>query len=246
MNHPEENIRNAIQTAANIYKVVSNSYVMDNTSVESRYNMCLEKYKTFAQAFPVVLAKMVIENRYNETAFLNFLEKIQKNPGKGIEGLMSSQADYAKMLYIEECKSTGKKWSAKRAKQIWEYEYRELDKKAKDVKKQEEAARSEYENNEKKYLSERRKELLEYIRTVDSSGYVDEVNDLINDFQTYDEPEPETPEYSNLTILQKPTEVTQEVYDSVQPRMGPYISDNPWISHLSEKKRNPKAKNSKR
>ncbi len=240
MNNPEENIRNAIKTAADIYRLVSNSYVSENTSVESRYNMCLEKYKSFAQAFPVVLAKMVIENRYNETAFLKFLEKIQKNPGKGIEGLMSSQADYAKMLYIEECKAVGRKWSAKRAKDIWEQQYRELEQKAKDVKRQEEAARSEYEENEKKYLVERRAELLEYLKTIDPTEYVDEVNELL-DLHIDDEPEPEAPAYSNLTVVQEPTEVTQEVYESVQPRLETYVS-NAWVSHLSNtpKKRKPR------
>ncbi len=242
----EENKRNAIRMAAEIHKVVSNPLIIQNTDVESRYNMCLEKYKGFAQSFPVILAKMVIENRYNETAFIRYLDRVQKNPGKGLEGLMSGQADYAKFLYIEECKAAGKKWSGKYAKQIWEHEYNELNQRAKDIKKQEEQARNEYEENEKKYLAERKTELLNYLSTIDSTEYQEDAKALLDNFQLEVSDEQEAPEYSNLTINQAPTEVTQEVYESVQPRLErPEYTDNPWLNHLTSTG-NKKSKTSKR
>jgi uncharacterized protein (UPF0276 family) len=61
--------------AAAIFKVMSNPEILYTVSPEKRHQICMEKFKNFAQAFPLVLAKIAVETRYNEKAFIRFLRK---------------------------------------------------------------------------------------------------------------------------------------------------------------------------
>ena len=163
----ERNRRDALELAKGIYEVVNDPKFRDNFTPEERHSVILKKYPNFAQAFPVVLRYIAKELRYNENAFKKFLDKLKADPGKGMDGFMQRQADYAKFLYLEDCKLKGIHWNMKTANQIWNLEYENMSKTAKKLEKQEKEARSEFEELEKKNLLLKKQELLNFINTED-------------------------------------------------------------------------------
>lgn len=160
----EQNKRDAIQMANNLFKIISSSEVVRNTTPEQRHKICIEKSKNFSDAFPLVMAKMARENRYSEIAFRKFLDKLHQDPGQGMEGVMERQSDYVKFLYIEECKKSGRHWSMKTANNIWQQEYNHMKKWVKKTKNQEKKIKSEFEDEQVKHVDERKQELFDWLQ----------------------------------------------------------------------------------
>ena len=158
-----ENIRQSIELANDIYKVVIDPKYFAATTGQTRYEELNKRYPTFAQHYPVCLRIMAHDGKYNEKAFRRFLDKQRKDPGKGMAGFIERQADYARFLYEEEIKARGGHINIKHAQHIWNEEYRALKKWTDKLKKDEEDAKSMYEAEQNKHDEQRRDELLRFL-----------------------------------------------------------------------------------
>jgi len=161
----EQNKRDAIKLANQIYKTISSPEVRKESTPEQRHKVCIKKFKNFAEAFPLVLAKMSRDGYYNEKAFRRYLDRLHADPGKGMDGVMERQCDYAKFLYIEDSKARGRHWDPKTANKIWQQEYKHMKKWVKKTKDQEISAKSEFEDEQKIHVQERKQELLDFLQT---------------------------------------------------------------------------------
>jgi hypothetical protein len=159
----DRNRKDALELAKGIYEVVNDPKFKDNFTPDDRHKIILQRYPNFAQAFPVVLRYIARDLRYNEQAFIKFLDKLKTDPGKGMDGFIQRQADYAKFLYFEDCKLKGVHWNMKTANEIWQMEYNNMNKNVKKLQKQEKEARNEFDELEKKNLQLRKEELLDFI-----------------------------------------------------------------------------------
>lgn len=158
----EKNKLGALEFADNIYKIITNpEFTKHCTDPDVRHKMIAGKYPEFAKAYPVVLRLLARDLKYERSAFKQFLDKLEIDPGKGMEGFMCRQADYAKFLYYALHK--GKHPNRKTARAIWELEYSTMNKCYKKIIENEKNARNEFEDEANMYLEERRNELLEFV-----------------------------------------------------------------------------------
>ena len=163
----DKNAKEAIDLAKNIYKIVTDPRFYENFDADTRHKTVVQKYPNFANAYPVILRLMARDMRYNERAFKRFLDKLKTNPGKGMNGFIERQADYVKFLYIEECRSTGKHYDNRKANMIWNIEYNNMNKNVKKIEAEEKAAKNEFAEEQQKHLDLKRKELLDFLNTVE-------------------------------------------------------------------------------
>jgi hypothetical protein len=89
---------------------------------------------------------------------------------EAMKAFITHQADYAKFLYMEECKRTGRHQDLRKANAIWKVEYESMNKALKKIKEDEDKARNEFDEEKKKHLDERRSELLAFIREEEGCG----------------------------------------------------------------------------
>jgi hypothetical protein len=140
-----ENIRQALRLGDDLFTLVKDPlFCQSITDPKQRYQHLCGKYKTFAQAFPVCLRFLACDIRYNHRAFERFLEKQRVDPGKGMDGFINRQADYARFLYEEETRRRRGHISVKMAGRIWQEEYKHLSHWMKDIQKKEELGKNEY------------------------------------------------------------------------------------------------------
>lgn len=130
---------------------------------QTRHRTLINKYPNFAQAYPLILRYIAIEMKYQPAAFRWFLNKLRRDPGKGMDGYISCQADYARQLYIEECKARGRRVNMKTANKIKDIEYTHMRKVVKKMEEDEKKARNEFEDEERKNLEAKKEELLKFI-----------------------------------------------------------------------------------
>lgn len=179
----KENIRVTLELADNLYKVVQDERFQNEFDADDRYKILLEKYKNFADMYPVVIRLMARDLRYNRVAFRKMLEKLlrdqkkkaledqkmsnkrrqKQDPLAAMRAFMTHQSDYAKFLYIEESKRMGRHVDMRKANAIWNIEYQNMNKTLKKMKKDEDNARNEFEEEKEKHLEEKRKELYDFI-----------------------------------------------------------------------------------
>lgn len=181
----EKNKREAIEVAAGIFKIISDPSIVKITTADERHKMCIEKNKNFAQAFPLVLSKMSRDLAYNEAAFRKFLDKLHRDPGQGMDGVIERQADYAMYLYQEQCKSNGRHYSQKIAQQVRSFELQHMSRWAKDIKKKESSAKSEYAEENKRSLDERKKELLDFVSQLPAEASGKTLDEIMQQDQDY-------------------------------------------------------------
>jgi hypothetical protein len=158
-----ENREASLALARGIYSGVMQDEAFRKATDEQRYNFLTERFKNFQQAYPMVIKYMALYLQYNEKAFTRFMDKLQREPGKGMEGYIERQADYAKFLYEETCRARKKHINSKKAGEIWGDEYNIMIKQYRDMQEQEKKARSEFELENRKHMDERRRELLDFI-----------------------------------------------------------------------------------
>jgi len=162
-----KNSKDALELAKNIYNIVTDARFIKTYDENMRHKVVMQKYPNFANAYPVILRLIARDLKYNENAFKKFLEKLKKDPGKGMEGFISRQADYAKFLYIEDCKKYGKRCNLVTANEIWNIEYKNMHDAVKKLEKDEKLAKNEFEEEQKINLINRKKELLDFVNTCD-------------------------------------------------------------------------------
>lgn len=193
-----ENINKTLELMDDIYKVVKDKRFHKEFNADQRHKILIEKYKDIANMYPVVLRIMAQDLRYNRTALRRMLEKLLKDQeinalenakrresGKhkqdslaAMRSFITHQADYAKFLYIEETKRAGRHLDMKKANKIWNIEYDNMNRALKKIKDDEDRARNEFEDEKKKHLDQRRKELLNFVKDFnDDADGADGVDD---------------------------------------------------------------------
>jgi len=177
----EKNIEEALTLAKNIFAVIKNPEFVKNYDADTRHQVVIKKYPNFASAYPIILKYLARDLKYNEKAFRRFLNKIKVDPGKGMEGFIERQADYAKFLYIEDCKAIRQHWSMKIASSIWSTEYNHMYKMLKKMKKDEKEAKNEFEEEEKKNLEVKKQELLDFINSSDDLDFEYDIDSNLED-----------------------------------------------------------------
>lgn len=158
----EINFKAALDLAKDIYKVCLHPE-FQKYDPDVRHKVVVGKYPQFSQAYPIILRFIARDLKYNEKAFRKFLEKLRINPGKGMQGFIERQADYAKFLYIEDCKANGRHWSSKKANQFWNIEYEHMHKWVKKLEKDEDLAKNEFEKESQENLEKLRDELYDFV-----------------------------------------------------------------------------------
>jgi hypothetical protein len=161
-----ENIRQALDLAGKLHELVQDRAFREEFGDRERYNILCKKYPTFAQAYPVCLRMIAMNVKYSERAFRRFLEKQRDDPGKGMSGYIERQADYARFLYEEDCRTRRRHINYETAKRIWDEEYKALKHWVTTIEEQESKSKNEYEEEHAKHLAQRRRELLDYMEQV--------------------------------------------------------------------------------
>jgi hypothetical protein len=227
----ERNKQDAITLAAKLFKIVNEPEIKDLTPME-RHQLFIDKNKSFSQAFPLVLAKMTRELRYNEVAFRRFLEGLHKNPGKGTEGYIEHQAHYAKYLYQEECRANNVHINTQHAKEIFNGAYKDMSVWIKDIKKREKIAKNEYRDESQKNLESRRAEFLDFMNQVRPAPAEDSIQ--IDDAE-YKASKNETVVPEEPTVSQQPAVVSDTVKAKVSEALEkreaakPSANNNDWL-----------------
>lgn len=194
-----ENIRQSIELANEIFKVVTNPDYVKATTGQTRYEELNKRYPTFAQHYPVCLRMMAHNGKYNERAFRQFLEKQRKDPGKGMIGFIERQADYARFLYIEDTKANKRHVSMKIAAKIWQEEYAALKKWVDKLKKDEDDAKSLYEAEQARHREQKKQELLDFINEQSPPLYDEDPKPTLA--ETDELPEEQAKEAANVTAI---------------------------------------------
>ena len=229
-----KNIKVTLQLANDIFQVMKDERMLE-ISADDRHKIVLQKYKNFADMYPVVLRFIARDVRYNQTAFRKMLEKMlrdqktkseadaraastgskkAKDPLDAMRSFITHQADYAKFLYMEESRRQGRHIDRRKANAIWNVEYTTMNKALKKIKKDEDSARNEFEDEKKKHLDERRQELLDFIMNEEMT------ESTISDDQPQSSEEPqreltkEEKELDELTELEGYCKDLAEAYES--------------------------------
>lgn len=178
-NEVEKNIDDALTLAKLMFAGIINKDFIKEYDADARHKFLIDKYPNFANGYPVILRLMARDLKYNENAFRKFLYKLRDDPGKGMEGFIERQADYAKLLYIEDSKKNRRHWDFKTAGEIWNVEYSQMKKTLKKIEADEKAARNEFEDEKKINLVKRKKELLSFIDKLSINDVdVNNINDI--------------------------------------------------------------------
>lgn len=157
----EENIRQSINFAKDVFDIATNKKYVESTTAKTRYEELCKRYPEFTKAYPVCV-NHIANGRYNERAFRRFLNRQRDNPGKGMEGFIERQCDYAKYLYEEEARAKGH-IDKKKANMIWQLQHRDLKKWMKDIQKDEEEMKNQFEDEQKSHLDQKRREFLDFL-----------------------------------------------------------------------------------
>lgn len=121
-----------------------------------------KRFPEFFKTFPIVLYKMM-EGKYHRKAMKRYVNKLKKNPGKGMDGLIERMADYCKYLYYYDCKTQNLHYDSTVAKQIWQVEYENLIQVKNNIVQYHESAKEEQKKRKKEIKKENRKDLINFI-----------------------------------------------------------------------------------
>lgn len=196
----EKNKRDAIRLANDVWKIVRKP---DFQKVDARTRMRVvqEKVPEFCKAYPAVVRWMVMMLRYSEKAFKEYLNMLQREhdkkaaaaadqmgtappkPGDGYLDYIAKQAEYARILY----KCTTPHWNVKQAANIYKNEYNTMVKTYKDMQKEEENVKSEFEDEKKHHRTEKIEEIVGFVQSAvngpsraDVASKLKRVNEIID------------------------------------------------------------------
>lgn len=166
----ERNKRDALRLARDIWKVVTTPDFM-KIDPEVRMKTVQEKVPEFYRAYPSVVRWMVRDLKYSEKAFSEYLNMLVRpgptpEPGKGYLEYIRKQAEYSRILY----KHSVPHWDTKTAAAIFKREYDAMVKTYKDMKKEEEGLKSEFEEEKRKHKQEKISEIIDFIKNAKSGG----------------------------------------------------------------------------
>lgn len=162
----ERNKRDAIRVAREIYTAVSDPEFIKIDPVD-RMKTVQEKVPEFCKAYPSVVRWMVRDLKYNELAFMDYLNMLQRDhysdkkiePGKGYLEYIRKQAEYSRMLY----KRSVPHWDVKTANKIFRNEYDAMVKTYDEMKTEEEDLKNEFEDEKHAHQEELVDEIIDFI-----------------------------------------------------------------------------------
>lgn len=163
----EQNRRDALRLAKDIYSVVCEQEFI-KLDYEVRMRTVQSKVPEFCKAYPSVVRWMVRDLKYNEKAFIDYLDMLEREhysdkkveQGKGYLEYIRKQAEYARMLY----KRSVPHYDVKIAASIFKTEYDAMLKTYKEMKAEEEEYRNEYEEEKAVHKVQKIKELVNFIK----------------------------------------------------------------------------------
>lgn len=161
------NKHESVKLADAMFKTIQNEEFL-KLEPEDRHKLLIEKYPNFSRMYPVILRLMARDLKYDRKAFTMFLDYLEKNPGKGMEGFMNCQCMYPKFLYMVETKKRGAHINTKIANQIYNIEYENMNKVMKEIQKKEKEAKNEFKEETERNTEILRKELLQFALTNDN------------------------------------------------------------------------------
>jgi len=176
----EQNKRDALRLAKDIYSVVCEQEFI-KLDYEVRMRTVQSKVPEFCKAYPSVVRWMVRDLKYNEKAFIDYLDMLEREhysdkkveQGKGYLEYIRKQAEYARMLY----KRSVPHWDAKIAASIFKTEYDAMLKTYKEMKAEEDEYRNEYEEEKAEHKVQKIKELVEFIKSTNSTNSTKNADD---------------------------------------------------------------------
>lgn len=154
----EERIRLQVETATAIFKRLNESEEMKYIDIDKKWELLCEAQPEFTRCYPVVCIAM-IDGRFHPETFELWLERLEHDPGKGMDGYCERQADYSRMLF----KKLTRGWTPEQAKIIWKTTYDMLKKEQKGMEKAEKDATEKQKEERAKYDDELRNEFYKYL-----------------------------------------------------------------------------------
>jgi hypothetical protein len=164
----ETNKLAALDLAGKIYKVCCDERLQTLEAMK-RHKIAVVKYPNFAQAYPVILRWLARDLKYYERAFRTFLDKLEKSPGKGMEGFIERQADYSRILYLEDCKQNHLHPNMSHANKLFQAEHAAMMKSYKKIREEERLAKNEFEEESADNIRKCRQGLLDFVLQAEPS-----------------------------------------------------------------------------
>jgi hypothetical protein len=169
----EKNKRDALRLARDIYNTVLDPEFIKIDPVE-RMRIVQEKVPEFCKVYPTVVRWMVRDLKYNEKAFVEYLNMLDRDhrsgkqvePGKGYLEYIRKQCEYSRILY----KHSVPHWNAKTAAKIFNTEYDAMLKTYNEMKKEETEVRSEFDEEKATHKNEKISEILDFIQSMKGGG----------------------------------------------------------------------------
>jgi hypothetical protein len=167
-----KNRRDALRLAREVYRtVVDPEFVKIDPQV--RMKTVQDKVPEFCKAYPSVVRWMVRDLKYNEQAFNDYLNMLEREhysdkkpePGKGYLEYIRKQAEYSRMLY----KRSVPHWDPKIANRIFNSEYEAMLKTYNEMKDEETEIKSEFDDEKKVHKSEKIAEIVDFISSMKGS-----------------------------------------------------------------------------
>lgn len=147
-----------VKTALSLFKILRDNKEISKLNAEDRWSLLCKAQPEFTRCYPLICIHM-LEDQFHPQVFRSWLERLEKDPGKGMEGYCERQADYAKMLY----KKLNTHWTRKEADQVWQNAYDMLKKEQENIENVEKDAKELQEEEREKFDSELRKEFYDYV-----------------------------------------------------------------------------------
>lgn len=160
----KEDIQKLVNVGEQIYKEAKKYNIkVDKEKLEAIHKEMFEKFKEFAQRYPIPFKKIALEHKYNSDAFRMFLENMEKRQGNNfktkeerVDSFLKWQADYVKFY---EMKNSKRHLGLKELNAIWENAYKGLVEEQKAF----ELEMNHKEKHKQEILNERRKDTLKAI-----------------------------------------------------------------------------------
>lgn len=173
----EKNKQDALRLANQLWNIVKKPEFIQ-LEYETRMKAVQEKVPEFSKAYPSVVRWMIRDLKYSNEAFRYYLDWLSgpqptPEPGKGYLEYIRKQAEYGRILY----KHSVPHFNVKHAAKIFQREYDAMLKTYKDMKKEEESIKSEFEEEKQVHHVQRIKEIVDFVKYV-KSNQTNELNQV--------------------------------------------------------------------
>lgn len=161
----EERIELQVKEATRLFEILTYNEDIKRLSHEERWKLLCEAQPEFTRCYPIICINM-LEGKFHPKVFELWLQRLEKDPGKGMEGYCERQADYAKMLF----RKYNKRAPEKHAKAVWKHTFDMMRNEQKNMEEAEKNASEKQKEERAKFDEELRNELYEYLLSCKKSN----------------------------------------------------------------------------